>query len=48
MANEYTLNYRVYFENGFDFKKGGKLPGLGPLVHVTGCRPEAPKKWSVA
>ncbi|MBK7962310.1 MAG: hypothetical protein IPK04_14695 [Bdellovibrionales bacterium] len=46
-ANEYTLNYRVYFENGFDFKKGGKLPGLGPLVHVTGCRPEAPEKWSV-
>ena len=24
----YTLSYNVYFEPGFDFAKGGKLPGL--------------------
>lgn len=26
--NEYYLQYRVYFEPGFDFALGGKLPGL--------------------
>ncbi|MGB0849386.1 MAG: polysaccharide lyase [Thiolinea sp.] len=28
-ANEYWLTYKVRFQPGFDFKKGGKLPGLG-------------------
>ena len=27
--DEYWLTYRVRFQQGFDFKKGGKLPGLG-------------------
>ena len=27
-ANEYYLRYRVRFQPGFDFAKGGKLPGL--------------------
>ncbi|KAF8602791.1 hypothetical protein BDV93DRAFT_523887 [Ceratobasidium sp. AG-I] len=27
-ANELTLGYSIYFEPGFDFAKGGKLPGL--------------------
>lgn len=27
-APEYTLTYRVRFSNGFDFRNGGKLPGL--------------------
>lgn len=26
--HEYWLSYRVKFEEGFDFRKGGKLPGL--------------------
>ena len=27
-AKEATLSYSVYFEDGFDFQKGGKLPGF--------------------
>jgi hypothetical protein len=27
-AKEATFGYSVYFEDGFDFQKGGKLPGL--------------------
>lgn len=27
-ATEVTLSYSVYFSDGFDFVKGGKLPGL--------------------
>lgn len=27
-ADEYTLTYKLYFEDGFEFKLGGKLPGL--------------------
>lgn len=27
-AQEYTLSYRLYFEEGFEFVLGGKLPGL--------------------
>ncbi|MEZ5479049.1 MAG: hypothetical protein R3E95_16680 [Thiolinea sp.] len=28
-TQEYWLSYKVRFQKGFDFKKGGKLPGLG-------------------
>ena len=27
-AEEYWLSYRVKFEEGFDFRRGGKMPGL--------------------
>ncbi|MFC4698567.1 polysaccharide lyase [Glaciecola siphonariae] len=27
-ADEYTLSYKLYFEEGFEFVLGGKLPGL--------------------
>ena len=27
-ADEYILTYKLYFEEGFEFKLGGKLPGL--------------------
>ena len=27
-AKEATLSYSVYFEDGFDFQKGGKIPGF--------------------
>ncbi|MBU2711848.1 glycosyl hydrolase family 8 [Zooshikella harenae] len=33
-ARAYTLNYDVLFEPGFEFVKGGKLPGLGPVQAV--------------
>lgn len=32
----YTLNFDVKFCSGFDFARGGKLHGLGPLKPVTG------------
>ncbi|HPQ96033.1 MAG: hypothetical protein KDI44_05340 [Thiothrix sp.] len=28
-SNEYWLSYKMRFQPGFDFRKGGKLPGLG-------------------
>lgn len=43
----YTLSYQVLFEEGFDFAKGGKLPGLGPKVPVTGCESSLLNGWSV-
>lgn len=42
----YTLNYDVKFDQGFEFVKGGKLPGLAPLKHITGCRSSVPEGWS--
>jgi hypothetical protein len=48
---EYTLEYKVYFEPGFEFNKGnstdinayggGKLPGLTGGSRPSGCTPEA-------
>lgn len=46
-GESYTLNYKVFFENGFDFARGGKLPGLGPKFPVTGCTEGGPGNWSV-
>lgn len=34
--NTYTLSYKIYFENGFEWKKGGKLPGLAGGTAPTG------------
>ncbi|WP_416398739.1 RICIN domain-containing protein [Allohahella sp. A8] len=45
-AREYTLNYDVMFENGFEFIKGGKLPGLGPNRPTAGCAPIVDDGWS--
>ncbi|MBK1856255.1 hypothetical protein JO972_14895 [Verrucomicrobiaceae bacterium 5K15] len=41
-----TLSFDVCFENGFDFAKGGKLHGLGPVKPVTGGQPRKPNQWS--
>ena len=47
----YTLSYNVYFEPGFDFAKGGKLPGLSANDFDSGCTEDGnvkrtPQRWS--
>jgi len=51
-SKAYTLTYKVYFEPGFDFAKGGKLPGLAAKVFDSGCTEDGSAKrsgssWSV-
>jgi len=51
-SKAYTLSYDLYFEPGFDFAKGGKLPGLAAKSFDSGCTEEgSPKRngknWSV-
>jgi hypothetical protein len=43
---QYTLSFDVNFCSGFDFRKGGKLHGLGPVNPVTGGREVSPPRWS--
>ena len=44
---ELYVSYRVRFEDGFDFVKGGKLPGLiGGAGNVGGNRPNGRDGWS--
>ena len=47
-ADEYWLSYQVKFEPGFDFRKGGKLPGLtsGGSRYTGGKKPTAGDGWS--
>ena len=42
----YRLTYRVLFEKGFDFRKGGKLPGLGGGRANTGGEKPVGDGWS--
>jgi len=43
-----TLSYKVYFQDGFDFVKGGKLPGLaGGTGNTGGLVPDGYDGWSV-
>jgi hypothetical protein len=46
-ATDYWCDYRVRFEPGFDFRKGGKLPGLAGGKVTTGCRKPTGDGWSV-
>ncbi|MEP2023413.1 MAG: polysaccharide lyase [Reichenbachiella sp.] len=45
---EYYLSYDVYFQEGFDFTKGGKLPGLtsGGAAYTGGKHPDQGEGWS--
>ncbi|WP_430907485.1 polysaccharide lyase [Maribacter sp. 2-571] len=43
---EATLRYRVKFDTGFKFVRGGKLHGMGPKNRVTGGHPIRPGGWS--
>jgi hypothetical protein len=45
-AKEYWLDYQVWFENDFQWVKGGKLPGLVGGAHTSGCDPIVANGWS--
>jgi hypothetical protein len=50
-SKAYTLTYDMYFEPGFDFAKGGKLPGLAAAAFDSGCTEDGndkrqPANWS--
>ncbi len=47
-ADEYELSYKVLFEEGFDFRLGGKLPGLtsGGEKYTGGHHPTKGEGWS--
>ncbi len=45
-GDEFSLSYDLRFDPGFDFSRGGKLPGLGPETPVTGGRPVTEAGWS--
>jgi hypothetical protein len=43
-----VLSYKVYFPDGFDFVKGGKLPGLaGGTGNTGGLVPDGYDGWSI-
>ena len=44
---EYTVNYDIFFEDGFEWVLGGKLPGLSPAIYSIGCTDIKPDRWSV-
>jgi hypothetical protein len=46
-ALEYSLNYDVFFENGWKWVNGGKLPGLAPTNYTAGCKDPTTYGWSV-
>ncbi|MFK7891177.1 MAG: polysaccharide lyase [Granulosicoccus sp.] len=46
-GTDYTLLYDIRFGSNFEFVRGGKLPGLSPQEHTTGCNSARPESWSV-
>lgn len=46
-GDHYKLSYDILFEEGFEFMRGGKLPGISPTAHTTGCVDPKPNGWSV-
>jgi hypothetical protein len=45
-ASEYYLDYQVMFLDGWEWVKGGKLPGLVGGSHTSGCASITPGGWS--
>lgn len=45
-AKEYWLDYQIWFENDFEWVKGGKLPGLVGGTHTSGCDAIEATGWS--
>ncbi|MDB5105935.1 MAG: hypothetical protein JWP91_3624 [Fibrobacteres bacterium] len=45
-ANEYYLDYQVWFESDWQWVKGGKLPGLVGGSHTSGCKDIVADGWS--
>lgn len=46
-ADELWSSYEVFFEEGFDFRKGGKLPGFcGGKCYTGGDKPKSADGWS--
>jgi hypothetical protein len=45
-ALQYTLSFDVNFCTGFDFRKGGKMHGLGPANPVAGGKEVSSPRWS--
>lgn len=45
-GTDYTLLYDIRFGDDFEFVRGGKLPGLSPDTHTTGCKPTQAESWS--
>jgi len=45
-GNEMSLTYDVKFDDDFQFVRGGKLLGLGPVNPVTGGNDTTPDGWS--
>ncbi|MEO0510462.1 MAG: polysaccharide lyase [Verrucomicrobiota bacterium] len=45
-VSQATLSFDVRFEEDFQWRRGGKLHGLGPLKPVTGGQERRPDGWS--
>ncbi|MEC5399017.1 polysaccharide lyase [Uliginosibacterium sp. H1] len=46
-GKEYSFSYDLMFENGWEWVRGGKLPGLAATVHDSGCsQSPGTDKWS--
>lgn len=45
-VTEASLSYDVKFEDDFQFVRGGKIHGLGPLNPIAGGAPMKPSGWS--
>ena len=45
-AREYTLNYDLRLSDNWQFKRGGKLPGLSATNYVSGCQASQANGWT--
>jgi len=45
--DHYILSYDIFFKDNFEFVKGGKLPGLGPMFTAEGCSNVTKRSWGV-